>query len=179
MLRRMQIQDGWVVGVLSGLLWIILGACAEWGGNPGTPPAQAPITHIIVLFQENRTFDHYFGHFPRADGLANVRYPQADKTGKLYDLLSPPVALGGRGIEPRFREPLPNTPFDLGRTIPPDQPTADPAHRFFLMQRQYGPERKMDRWVAETNVGGLIMGYYPLAERDRNARAPLEAFDFQ
>ena len=48
-----------------------------------------------------------------------------------------------------------------------------------LMQRQYGPERKMDRWVAETNVGGLIMGYYPLAERDRNARAPLEAFDFQ
>jgi phospholipase C len=78
----MQIQGGWVLGVLSGLLWIILGGCAEWGGAAGTPPAQAPNTHTIVLFQENRTFDHYFGHFPRADGLANVRYLQADKTGK-------------------------------------------------------------------------------------------------
>ncbi len=160
MLRRMHTRQGWMLGILSGTLWIMLGGCAEWGGAAGTPPAQAPITHIIVLFQENRTFDHYFGHFRGADGLANVRNSQTDKNGKPYDVLPAPVALGGRGPDPRFRQPLSNAPFDLGRIVPPDQPTADPAHRFFLMQRQYGPERRMDRWVAETNVGGLIMGYY-------------------
>src|SRR5207342_911050 len=27
------------------------------------------ITHVIVIVQENRSFDHYFGTFPGADGL--------------------------------------------------------------------------------------------------------------
>ncbi|MBI3121693.1 MAG: phospholipase, partial [candidate division NC10 bacterium] len=57
----MQTRQGWMLGILSGTLWIMLGGCAEWGGAAGIPPAQAPITHIVVLFQENRTFDHYFG----------------------------------------------------------------------------------------------------------------------
>jgi phospholipase C len=41
----------------------------------GTLPAQRPragintIQHIIVIMQENRSFDHYFGTFPGADGF--------------------------------------------------------------------------------------------------------------
>ncbi len=153
-------RTGWMLGVLTSALWVLLSGCAERGTGRASPPAQVPINHIIVLFQENRTFDHYFGHFPGADGLANVRFPQTDKTGKPYAVLPPPLALDRKTQDARFREPLPNAPFDLGRIIPPDLPTADPAHRFFLMQRQYGPERKMDRWVAETDVGGLVMGSY-------------------
>jgi phospholipase C len=40
-----------------------------------TPGAQAPasgihkIQHIVIVMQENRSFDHYFGTFPGADGI--------------------------------------------------------------------------------------------------------------
>jgi phospholipase C len=38
--------------------------------EPGTGAAtQTPIEHFIVLMQENRTFDHYFGTYPGADGI--------------------------------------------------------------------------------------------------------------
>ena len=30
--------------------------------------AQTYIQHVIVIMQENRSFDHYFGTFPGADG---------------------------------------------------------------------------------------------------------------
>jgi phospholipase C len=32
-------------------------------------PAQTPIEHLVVLMQENHTFDNYFGTFPGADGI--------------------------------------------------------------------------------------------------------------
>src|SRR5260370_28417719 len=31
--------------------------------------ARAKIKHIVVIMQENRSFDHYFGTYPGADGL--------------------------------------------------------------------------------------------------------------
>ncbi|MBS1856185.1 MAG: alkaline phosphatase family protein [Acidobacteria bacterium] len=33
-------------------------------GNPGTPAT--PIQHVVVIFQENVSFDHYFGTYPKA-----------------------------------------------------------------------------------------------------------------
>jgi phospholipase C len=39
--------------------------------TPSTPAAQGiqKIEHIIVIMQENRSFDHYFGTYPGADGI--------------------------------------------------------------------------------------------------------------
>ena len=42
--------------------------------RPGRPAAKAPsgihkIKHVIVIMQENRSFDQYFGTYPGADGL--------------------------------------------------------------------------------------------------------------
>jgi phospholipase C len=47
------------------------------GENPGTspsatPPAgenEEPIEHVIFLVKENRSFDHYFGKYPGAEGV--------------------------------------------------------------------------------------------------------------
>ncbi len=41
--------------------------------SPGTGPGQViagqnPIEHVIFLIKENRTFDHYFGRYPGAEG---------------------------------------------------------------------------------------------------------------
>jgi phospholipase C len=42
------------------------------GGPTGTyivPPGIHKIKHVIVIMQENRSFDSYFGTFPGADGI--------------------------------------------------------------------------------------------------------------
>jgi len=53
------------------LLAFALAACAAGGAGVAERPegTRAPIDHIIVLFLENRTFDHLFGTYPGADGL--------------------------------------------------------------------------------------------------------------
>jgi phospholipase C len=34
--------------------------------NPNTLKTATPIKHLVVIFNENRSFDHYFGHYPVA-----------------------------------------------------------------------------------------------------------------
>src|SRR5215472_926620 len=52
---------------------LVTAACA--GGTSSTPNTQktyaikTPIKHVIVIMQENRSFDTYFGTYPGADGL--------------------------------------------------------------------------------------------------------------
>ncbi len=64
----------------TGLLLLFAGGCclhpvAVGGGADGGSPidgggtARGKIEHVFVIFQENRSFDHYFGTFPGADGL--------------------------------------------------------------------------------------------------------------
>jgi phospholipase C len=53
--------------------------------------ARAKIKHIIVIMQENRSFDHYFGTFPGADGIPMVN---GVPTVSNYDPVS------GRNIKP-------------------------------------------------------------------------------
>jgi phospholipase C len=46
-------------------------ACAglpTWLGGPSRG-AGLPLRHLVLLMQENRSFDHYFGRFPGADGI--------------------------------------------------------------------------------------------------------------
>ncbi len=49
--------------------------------------AETPIEHVVLVMQENRSFDHYFGLFPGADGLP----PCADvRRAPSLTLLDPP-----------------------------------------------------------------------------------------
>ena len=48
---------------------------------PFPKPRDLPIDTFVVLMMENRSFDHYFGWHPRADGKnAGLRYPNLDGT---------------------------------------------------------------------------------------------------
>jgi len=86
----------------------LLAACAGVGGEPRGD--RAPIDHVVVLFLENRAFDHLFGTYPGADGLANYTGRQVDKSGVTYATLPPPLGRDGRP-DPRFPADLPNAPF--------------------------------------------------------------------
>ncbi|HUB76832.1 MAG TPA: alkaline phosphatase family protein, partial [Solirubrobacteraceae bacterium] len=39
---------------------------AESGATPSLPQADSPIQHVVVIFDENVSFDHYFGTYPTA-----------------------------------------------------------------------------------------------------------------
>jgi phospholipase C len=52
----------------------LVGLAASCGGTdrsspPPTEPGFSKIKHVIVIMQENRSFDSYFGTFPGADGI--------------------------------------------------------------------------------------------------------------
>jgi phospholipase C len=145
---------------------VALAACGAGPAGPSgldAPPAgRAPIDHVIVLFLENRSFDHLFGTYPGADGLANYRGKQADKEGVTYATLPAPLGRDGKPDQ-RFAANLPNAPFAMQSFVGPFDVTNNPVHRFYHMQRQYGPGSDgvaMGRWVAEGTSGGTSMGYY-------------------
>ena len=146
------------------LIGLVLTSCAS--GGPGNSEsvdgARAPIDHIVVLFLENRTFDHLFGTYPGVEGLDSYRGRQADKNGVEYPGL--PLALGRDGKpDPRFPSDLPNAPFPLQKYVAPFDPTNNPVHRFYHMQRQYAAGADgiaMGKWVAEGTSGGTSMGFF-------------------
>jgi phospholipase C len=44
------------------------GGAGDGGTQTPGPDREAPIEHVIFLVKENRSFDHYFGAYPGADG---------------------------------------------------------------------------------------------------------------
>jgi phospholipase C len=60
--------------------------------NPGTVvPGENPIEHVIFLIKENRTFDHYFGSYPGAEGVTVGQTMKRDAGGEWVD--------GGKEVE--------------------------------------------------------------------------------
>ena len=44
----------------------VLAICAIWAGTATAGTMATPIEHVVVIFQENVSFDHYFGTYPIA-----------------------------------------------------------------------------------------------------------------
>ena len=62
------------MGVLTRRRFLLSAAATVAGGLPAVrrprpASAETPITTLVLVMQENRSFDHYFGRFPNADGL--------------------------------------------------------------------------------------------------------------
>ena len=74
----------------------------------------ADVEHVIILMQENRSFDHYFGALRGVRGFADP-HPVRLPSGK--SVWHQPNGPGGRDLLP-FRPPV----RDLGQTYLPDPP---------------------------------------------------------
>ena len=122
------------------------------------------IQHIVVIYDENRSFDNLYGLFPDARGIddALAHYiPQTDLDGRELAVLSP-VWLKGNEIDTNYPDAIPNKPFRLDAP-PVNKPlnvaTRDLIHRFYQNQEQINGGRN-DRFAAISDAGGLVMGYY-------------------
>ncbi len=129
---------------------------------PKPVPGLDKINHIIVIYLENRGFDHLYGMFPGANGIANAgdAAKQVDKDGKPYDTL-PPVLNSNVKFAPdsRFPTNLPNGPYRADAYAGLNQVTGDAWHRFYQEQYQIDGG-KMDKFVAWSDASSLVMGYY-------------------
>ena len=131
------------------------------------PPKPVPgldkIKHIVVIYLENRSFDHLYGLFPGANGLANADATsvQVDRDGKPYEVL-PPVMntnLKPPAVDARFPTNLPNKPYRAELYAGLNQTTGDAVHRYYQEQMQIDGG-KMDKFVSWSDAGSLVMSYY-------------------
>ena len=114
----------------------------SWGRVQAAPVAKepqpkTPIQHLVVLMQENHTFDNYFGTYPGADGLpADAKMPMNPKDPNSgYEL-----------------------PWHIGMYA-----TTDLSHSAATFRDQYDGG-KMDGFISallqRNQDGRLAMGYY-------------------
>src|SRR5690349_24952351 len=82
-------------------------------GDAQADDALARIKTIVVIYAENRSFDHLYGFFPGANGIANATAEaktQLDHDGKPLPYL---VIFDSHGKpDPRFPK-MPNEPFQI------------------------------------------------------------------
>ena len=134
---------------------------------PKPAPGLNKINHIIVIYLENRSFDNLYGMFPGANGIANAgdAATQIDKEGKIYAVLPPVLnsnrktADGKYSIDTRFPTDLPNKPYRSETFANIEQVTGDAWHRYYQEQLQIN-DGKMNKFVAWSDAGSLVMSYY-------------------
>lgn len=144
---------------------------------------QEKINHIVVIYQENRSFDHYFGTYKNAR-TQNKPNNLLDKHGNLdtkfiglqknpegipYNYLPVP-----EGIPGFYNALLPNSPFHLAPYISAsDNVNWDPSHNFHRMFAQVD-QGKMDKFVALAlaNPKGMSPGLESMKNDD-----PMVAFE--
>jgi acid phosphatase len=151
----------------------VLQAQALSSPAPGPRPERCPIDYVIVIYQENHSFDNLYGLFPGAEGIRSKEAVKLQETcaGFPYVFLPPVVkrlpsreeALGKEPpevLDRRFPPLLPNRPFPLARYVSLKDRIPDPTHEFYTNQLQIH-EGRLDRYAAWSQTGGLTMGFYP------------------
>jgi acid phosphatase len=137
---------------------IFTGVQASDGPGPkGNIGALAGINHLVVIYDENHSFDNLYGQFPGANGISkasDTSTTQVDLAGNPLPCLSVPSLTAAC---------LPNQPFDITAYQPTDQNTRDLVHRYYQEQVQIDGGR-MDKFVTVSDAEGLAMGYYPTSQ---------------
>lgn len=126
------------------------------------------VKHIIVIYEENWSFDGLFGDFPGANNLTRAKKTsQYDVTGKLLKTAPQPFVSTYTKplptIDHRFDGiTLPAGPYDLLKYIQtPNTKTGDLRHLFYSEQLQID-SGKMDKFMAYSDNPGLTMSYINL-----------------
>jgi phospholipase C len=120
---------------------------------PAQPRTATPIQHLVVIFQENVSFDHYFGTYPKAaNPVGEPRFVAAPGTPAV-DGLTPDLLQHNPNLANPFR-------FDRADLFPCDQ-----LHDYSLEQKAFDGGA-MDRFVEFTGTPDprcdrqQVMGYY-------------------
>ena len=120
------------------------------------PTTATPIQHLVVIFQENVSFDHYFGTYPDATNPAGEPQFKAAPNTPTVNGLSGGLLTNNPNLNPANGAGASN-PFRLDRS---QAVTADQNHDYTAEQRAFDAGL-MDLFPLYTSSGGNeVMGYY-------------------
>jgi phospholipase C len=135
----------------------LIGAAGTAAATTASGPATTtPIKHLVVIFQENVSFDHYFGTYPDATNTDGQKFTAKPGTPAVNGL-SPALLLANpNGVNPQ-------------RLGPSQALTCDQDHDY-TAEQQALDKGLMDKFPAFTEVDscsppdqsipGLVMDYY-------------------
>jgi phospholipase C len=148
----------------------------------GSEHAVQQLRHIIVIYQENWSFDSLYGQFPGANGLQDGfdTLSQYDKSTNYTSLIyQSPRPLNGGVADPNFlpspdgnlalwsdhNVALPLFPFDFTNYIDANATTGDIVHRFYTEQLQIdngaleAKKSDLSKFVTWSDNPGLVLSY--------------------
>ena len=134
-------------------------------GKSASDPAAAydtttPIKHIVVIFQENVSFDHYFGTYPNAENPAGeTTFKAKAKTPSVNGLTQGMLTLNPNSIKPFRLDPSQNYTCSQNHDYTPEQQAFDSG----LMDRfpEFTASACSSSFPAVQPLGtGIVMGYY-------------------
>ncbi len=144
--------------------FIALALLAGCGSSAATPSGLDRIDHIVVIYAENRSFDHLYGLFPGAEGIARRdRRAEDAARPRRHAVAAPAACVRARQTRSRaFPPALPNGPFRID--APPingryDEVLPSPWHLYYQNSEQINGG-KNNMFVAMSNVGAWVMGYF-------------------
>jgi phospholipase C len=111
-------KSGRVLLVVAVVLALVATSCSSKPANTATP-----IHHLVVIFQENASFDHYFGTYPRA---ANI-------DGQPFTAVPGTPTFDGLTSELLTNNPNEGAPMRLGG--PAQQVTCSQDHEYTANKR--------------------------------------------
>jgi phospholipase C len=139
----------------------------EAAATAAGPASLSDIEHVVILMQENRSFDHYFGTLSGVRGFSDSRALAQTVGGKRYPIFDQFGYQPGKGADPSGYL----QPFRLSSDPPlrDGQTTNDISHTWSTQHRSWNGGA-MDKFVA-THVavddavhGPATMGYYARAD---------------
>src|SRR5215467_5387160 len=128
---------------------------ADRGSKPGRQTA-TPIEHLVVIFQENVSFDHYFGTYPNATNPQGEPRFKARPGTPVANTLTGGLLTANPNLNPANGSGASN-PFRLDRSqaVTPDQ-----DHDYTAEQQAFDAG-VMDLFPEFTSSGGNeVMGYF-------------------
>jgi phospholipase C len=152
-----------------GLAGLLIPQGPVFGFGPDTKlPTSTPIQHLVVIFQENISFDHYFGTYPNAaNPEGEPRFTPAAGTPNVNGLTGPLLSSNPNFLNTENLSGAVN-PFRLDRT---QAATADQDHDYTPEQMAFD-HGLMDLFPLSVGTAGpppgtgpgtstgLTMGYY-------------------
>ena len=90
--------------VLAATAALVAGGAAATAATGATaspkPGTSTPIKHLVVIFQENVSFDHYFGTYPNATGQGGSPFSAKRGTPTVNGLTTALLTSNPNGVEP-------------------------------------------------------------------------------
>ena len=133
-----------MIGAAAAVAGLVASAAVS-APSAAAPPAQTatPIKHVVVIFGENISFDHYFGTYPHATNADGTTFAASPGTPSVNGLSPALLTANPNGVNPKRY-----SPSKVGDVL-----TCDQDHNYNDEQRAFD-NGAMDRFPQTVGNGG-------------------------